>query len=109
MTLKMLAIGILALLGLSSVMNPKAFRVFLGGFGALCLTLFIGFLATTEANPSSEEASNPLARIVTRALHGTRSSADLARVSQSRFGRHSEAGKVRDCRFGGNFQGSPAG
>ena len=39
MTLKMLAIGILALLGLSSVMNPKAFRVFLGGFGALCLAL----------------------------------------------------------------------
>ena len=37
MTLKMIAIGILALLGLSSVMNPRAFRMFMGGFGACLL------------------------------------------------------------------------
>ena len=48
MTLKMIAIGLLALMGLSSVMSPKAFRVFLGGLGALCMALFVGFVATGE-------------------------------------------------------------
>lgn len=46
MTLKMIAIGILALMGLSSVMSPKTFRRFMGGLGALCMAIFIGLLAT---------------------------------------------------------------
>lgn len=44
MTLKMLAIGILVLLGLSSVMNPKTFRAFLGGLATLCMALFFGYV-----------------------------------------------------------------
>lgn len=44
MTLKMVAIGILVLLGLSSVMNPKTFRSFLGGLATLCMALFIGYV-----------------------------------------------------------------
>ncbi len=55
MTLKMIAIGILALLGLSSVMKPKAFRLFLGGVGAVCMALYLGFVFRTDgksvANP----------------------------------------------------------
>lgn len=43
MTLKMMAIGILVLLGLSSVMSPKTFRAFLGGLAALCFALFCGY------------------------------------------------------------------
>lgn len=46
MTLKMIAIGILALMGLSSIMSPKTFRRFMGGLGALCMALFVGFVAT---------------------------------------------------------------
>ena len=40
----MLAIGILVLLGLSSVMNPKTFRAFLGGLATLCMALFFGYV-----------------------------------------------------------------
>ena len=54
MTLKMVAIGILALMGLSSVMTPKTFRLFLGGFGALCMALFWGLVVT--GNHGDEES-----------------------------------------------------
>lgn len=55
MTLKMIAIGLLALLGLSSVMSPKAFRVFLGGLGALCMALFVGLVATGDRKATNQQ------------------------------------------------------
>jgi hypothetical protein len=48
MTLKQIAIVILALLGLSSVMNAKAFRIFLGGLSALCVLVFLGILTLSD-------------------------------------------------------------
>jgi|GEM_PF-4310818 len=60
MTLKMVAIGILALMGLSSVMSRKTFRVFLGGFGALCMALFWG-LVVTGNHGDDESKPRPIA------------------------------------------------
>lgn len=49
MTLKLIAIGLLALLGLSSVMKPQPFRVFLGLLGAVCMVLFVSFLVARKS------------------------------------------------------------
>lgn len=54
MTLKMVAIGILVLMGLSSVMSPKTFRVFLGAFGAICMALFWGLVVTGNHGDEGE-------------------------------------------------------
>jgi len=56
MTLKLIAIGLLALLGLSSVMKPQPFRVFLGLLGAVCMVLFVSFLVARK-NPESAQRS----------------------------------------------------
>ena len=63
MQLKMIAIGILALLGLSSVMKPRAFRTFLGGIGAVCM---VGLLSLITTRPTADEASKPWS-LLTRA------------------------------------------
>lgn len=64
MTMKMIAIGILALLGLSSVMSPKAFRMFLGGFAACCLVFFIGIVAA-DRNATGTPGKDLLSKVLT--------------------------------------------
>ena len=69
MTFKLIAIGILALLGLSSVMNPRVFRIFLSGLAALCLALFLGVIVVADREQTaSTKPSGPMAKIVSSIL-----------------------------------------
>jgi hypothetical protein len=56
MTLKAIAIGILVLMGLSSVMKPKSFRLLLGGLGALCMAVLFTLVVN---RPASDETATP--------------------------------------------------
>ena len=56
MTLKAIAIGILILMGLSSVMKPKSFRLLLGGLGALCMAVLFTLVVN---RPASDETATP--------------------------------------------------
>lgn len=53
MTLKVIAIGILILMGLSSVMKPKSFRLLLGGLGALCMAVLFTLVVNRPASNGS--------------------------------------------------------
>ena len=64
MMMKMVAIGILALLGLSSVMSPKAFRMFLGGFGACCTLLLVGVLLRDRGQTSEKPTPDIVSRVL---------------------------------------------
>ena len=64
MMMKMIAIGILALLGLSSVMSPKAFRMFLGGFGACCTLLLVGALLRDRGQTQEKPTNDIVSRVL---------------------------------------------
>lgn len=69
MTLKIIALGILVLLGLSSVMNPRVFRIFLGGLGALGIALFLGLIAVVDRQHGAQTKTNgPAAQVLSRII-----------------------------------------
>ena len=67
MIYKMMAIGILALLALSSVMNPKAFR-FLSGFLAVAIvTMATGYFVLASYSPTPKSGNQSIvARLISR-------------------------------------------
>ena len=70
MQLKLIAIGILALLGLSSVMKPRAFRVFLGGIGAICMVGFLSMMSTQPSENDGEAATGSQVLAIAKRLMG---------------------------------------
>jgi len=74
MNYKMIAIGILTLLAFSSVMNPKAFRFFIGVLAVATVTLVTGYFVFASYPPPQDNVKqNGVARQWTRLrtlLHG---------------------------------------
>ena len=54
MTYKMIAIGVLVVLALSSVMNPKAFRFLTGFLAVAIVALATGYFVLASYSPSPE-------------------------------------------------------